>query len=249
MKLNIVFVASALAYYGSALVTARPIYQDLLTRDLAQGEEFEARGFNEVDIDARDVYNVDIDAREVEEDLADVYARAPTVCSPQLVARAPTEKGSAAKAVSKIPVPVGTGGKTTSVRSGTGSNTRTSNTRTSISNNSKKPTTSNQRSETRARTEAKPRTEGKPKTDGRQRTEGKPKTDGKPRTDGKPKSGATTRSTPKNGNGTPKPSSNTRTTGNNTPPKPNAAPAPANPWASEFGNIPKGTRRVIEYDF
>lgn len=74
MKLNIVFVASALAFYGSALVNARPIYQDLATRDLAQGEELEARGFNDVDIDARDVYNVDVDAREVEEDLADVYA-------------------------------------------------------------------------------------------------------------------------------------------------------------------------------
>ena len=77
MKLNIVFVASALAYYGTSLVAARPIYQDLVTRDeLVQGGgELEARGLNDVvDIDARDVFNVDVDAREVEEDLADVYA-------------------------------------------------------------------------------------------------------------------------------------------------------------------------------
>lgn len=280
MKLNIVFVASALAYYGTGLVAARPI---TIAQDLV-----EARGFNDVDIDARDVVfndNVEIGAREVEEDLADVYARAPTtVCTPQLVARGPTEKGvvTAAKAVSKIPIPASSGGKSTGSSRTSTTSTRTSTTSGGNNNNKKQTRTepktesgngkrtgeSTRRTESRTtggngkRTgESSRRTESKTEGGNGKRTgEKRPleKTEGG---NGKPKSvgGASTRSTTGATTKKPSSSSNTRTSGgnnNNNAPKPKSnGPSTSSgqqqpAWLSEFGGqIPKGAKRVFEFDF
>lgn len=72
MKLNIIFVATALAY-GSSFVAGQYYDQDFVTRDLADLEEFDARDFYDVDLDARDYFD-DIFARDYDEDFEDVFA-------------------------------------------------------------------------------------------------------------------------------------------------------------------------------
>jgi len=72
MKLNLLFVAAAIAY-GSSVVVAQSYDNEFVTRDLADIEDFDAREFYDVDLDARELFDEELDAREF--DIEDFDAR------------------------------------------------------------------------------------------------------------------------------------------------------------------------------